>query len=540
MVLLSNLCLYLTQNLCFIPVIMKYLYLAVFCLFSLLGFSQTKKVAKQIEQMHARNVFFQEIQLFKKSENQSRAVVYQNMVTDVTILDLDTDGLSRIMSNAPNALSVTIPYKNTDIIVELYKSDIFSEGFNIKDNTGRDINYKQGRYYRGIVKNNPNSIVAISFFDDDVAGVSSDLVLGNVVIGKSRNGQDFMSYADYTITGTNPFSCGVDEMPLRENTENIQQTIGSESVSVTENCVRIYYELINEIYTSFDENIEATLNWMTSVHNNISTLYENDDVRITSSEVMVWTEVDPYAVFDDPYDIIENFYMNTQSFNGDLAHLVSVPTTTSLAYLNSLCLPWRHGYSGISIYYQEVPVYSWTIGAMSHEIGHSLGSPHTHDCSWNGDNTAIDGCGYQYNNADGCDAPFPTDGGTIMSYCHLFWSVGINFAHGFDPQPAQLIRQTVDSKWCLNTSCEVLSVDDIVRASTLQVYPNPAQKSLYITSQQDIIESVRLVDITGKAVLFENVNSLTAEVAVDKLPQGVYFMTVSLKDAVVVKKIVKQ
>ena len=87
--------------------------------------------------------------------------------------------------------------------------------------------------------------------------------------------------------------------------------------------------------------------------------------------------------------------------------------------------------------------------AMTHEMGHSLGSPHTHACAWNGNSTAIDGCGPSAGYSEGCDAPLPTNGGTIMSYCHLVPSVKIDFLNGFGPQPAALIRNTVNSKGCL-------------------------------------------------------------------------------------------
>src|SRR5690606_8460773 len=39
-----------------------------------------------------------------------------------------------------------------------------------------------------------------------------------------------------------------------------------------------------------------------------------------------------------------------------------------------------------------VPVYSWDVTCSTHEMGHNLGSPHTHNCAWNGNNTAIDNC----------------------------------------------------------------------------------------------------------------------------------------------------
>jgi hypothetical protein len=95
---------------------------------------------------------------------------------------------------------------------------------------------------------------------------------------------------------------------------------------------------------------------------------------------------------------------------------------------------------------------------ISHEFGHSLGSPHTHACLWNGNNTPIDGCGSQAGYPEnGCTivGPIPSTSvkGTIMSYCHLVSGVGISFANGFGLQPATLMANIVNGKPCLSTDC---------------------------------------------------------------------------------------
>jgi hypothetical protein len=81
---------------------------------------------------------------------------------------------------------------------------------------------------------------------------------------------------------------------------------------------------------------------------------------------------------------------------------------------------------------------------VTHELGHNMGSPHTHACFWNGDNTRIDNCAGNFSAAyqeGSCNSnpPDPVGGGTIMNDCHLN-SVGINLNLGFGPQPATLIR----------------------------------------------------------------------------------------------------
>ncbi|MDP4851578.1 MAG: hypothetical protein NWR22_00230, partial [Saprospiraceae bacterium] len=98
---------------------------------------------------------------------------------------------------------------------------------------------------------------------------------------------------------------------------------------------------------------------------------------------------------------------------------------------------------------------------MAHELGHTLGSSHTHACVWNGNNTAIDGC---YSTEGGCNSfGLPAAGGTIMSYCHLR-RVGINFSLGFGVQPGNVIRNTIAQASCL-TNCD--ATDFTLDASSL-------------------------------------------------------------------------
>jgi hypothetical protein len=79
---------------------------------------------------------------------------------------------------------------------------------------------------------------------------------------------------------------------------------------------------------------------------------------------------------------------------------------------------------------------------VTHEMGHLMGSRHTHACVWNGNNTAIDGCAATEGNCP--QPPIPAGGGTIMSYCHL-QGVGINFNNGFGPQPTAAILNNIEA-----------------------------------------------------------------------------------------------
>jgi hypothetical protein len=54
--------------------------------------------------------------------------------------------------------------------------------------------------------------------------------------------------------------------------------------------------------------------------------------------------------------------------------------------------------------------------------------------------------------------PAPVNGGTVMSYCHLTGN-GINFNHGFGPQPGNVIRTETGAASCVGASCPVANCD---------------------------------------------------------------------------------
>ncbi|WP_300671904.1 M12 family metallo-peptidase [Soonwooa sp.] len=431
-------------------------FLQVVFLFSVisLSFGQSRQmVAKKIEDYKASRQAFASYNLFQKNDVANRNDAYKKAATDAIALNLDKKQLQDLVAKRPTAIEMTFPYRESSITVELVQNDIFGGQNNliVQTDKGEFKNYKPGVYYQGIVKGDPSSIVAFSFFDNDVVGIASDLKKGNVVLGKALTSEDFVVYSDATLTGESKFVCKTDEMMENQKQKvSFDPTTISKTAATTENCVRVYYEICNKPYVQNGRDITKTTNWITAIHNNIGTLYNNDGVKMSLHEIYIWTDADPYT--GGYSENLALFRTNRPTFNGDLAHLVNYPTTTSVAYLNSLCTTNKHAYSGIAMTYGNVPTYSWTIMAMTHEMGHSLGSPHTHACVWNGDNTPIDGCGPSAGYSEGCDGPIPTQG-TIMSYCHLVGGVGVNLALGFGPQPGALIRQTVDSKSCLNTDC---------------------------------------------------------------------------------------
>ncbi|MFA7615971.1 MAG: M12 family metallo-peptidase [Moheibacter sp.] len=431
---------------------MKKLGFLIFLIFTGFAFGQVGSVSQKVQELMTAKRQFNSYELFTKS-NDNKTAKYMESATDVTVLNMNSSELSRIVDEAPELITISVPYQNKEVAVKMYKHNVLTDNFFATDESGNILNYTPGQYYRGIVDGDYTSLVAISFFENDVIGVISTFQDGNIVLGKSADQQDYITYSDVNLMGENPFSCGVDDL---EYNQQIMDHLSFDPSAApmapnTNRCVKIYYEIGYKPFVQKARNIQATIDWITGIQNNIGTLYDNDDIDMALSQVRIWTYADPYT--GSYSQNLDNFRTSGVQFDADLAHLVNYPSTTSVAYLDSICTNYNFAYSGINMTYAQVPTYSWTIMAMTHEMGHALGSPHTHACAWNGNGTAIDGCGPAAGYSEGCNGPIPSEGGTIMSYCHLISGVGINFNLGFGPQPGELIRTTVDSKSCLGTDC---------------------------------------------------------------------------------------
>jgi hypothetical protein len=428
---------------------------ALFCLTNL--FSQNK-VAEKVQELQNLKANFRPIAVLSPTQNAIDSDV-NKVVDGATLATLNAAKINEIMANKFETIELEIPYQNHTMSVLLYKVNPFAEGFHLDTDKGKYISYQKGVYYRGIIKGDMNSVAAFNFFNGEFNGVMSSSALGNVVVGKlvkPNNQTDYIIYSDTKMKVLNQFDCHTKDSPTET------PSAGNANRNITsDRCVAFYFEVDNDLFVQNGSDTTTTTNWMTSVFNNVQTLYNNDGITVGLKSIFIWTTADPYeGVGTTSAAYLNAFSQTTPVFDGDVGQLVGIDPGGLggvAVSINGLCSQNNYSYADVNFNYNSVPTYSWTIQVITHEFGHLLGSRHTHACVWNGNNTSIDGCGTQAGYTEGTcpTGPIPstTQKGTIMSYCHLISGVGISFNNGFGPQPTATILTAINNSTCLSFDC---------------------------------------------------------------------------------------
>lgn len=374
-----------------------------------------------------------------------------SVVSNATLLSPDEEALDVLLHTAPTTMTFSIPLRDGDVMeLELAKVEILAPGFSVGTkgtNPQENFPYHQAVHYRGIVRGNPNSVAALSITSSGLSGMVAD-ENGTSQLGMLEDGsRQYIFYKTTDLNASSPNSCHADGLiqPTQSETETTADDRG-----VGCKTVNIYFECDYKLYTDKGSSVTTVTNYVTSLFNQIATLYANENVGVAISQIYVWTSTDPYVAQTNIGNVLNSFRQTLgTTFNGNLAHFLSTRSLGGgIAYVDVICFKqYAFGVSCINTTFQNVPTYSWSVEVVTHELGHNLGSWHTQSCNWT--NGAIDNC---VSPEGSCSpGPAPVNGGTIMSYCHLS-SYGINFNNGFGPQPGAKIRERVQAATCLTSS----------------------------------------------------------------------------------------
>ena len=177
-------------------------------------------------------------------------------------LDLPTSDLIEI--NIPSST-------RSDFKLELVEVEIFSsEGYVTTLPDNKTVKVKHGKHFRGIVKGNSKSIVAISVFEGEVMGLISEPGQPNLVLGKLKDSDKHILYEDSDLKDQLGFACDTPESDIEYSEADLKGQSDSRALS---DCVRIYIEVDNDIYQDKGSNVTTVTNFTTGLFNQVATMY---------------------------------------------------------------------------------------------------------------------------------------------------------------------------------------------------------------------------------------------------------------------------
>ena len=415
------------------------------CIFLLNSHAQSNLLYDGIQQAKNSGETFEPFTAFMPvSKSMSQSERFQEhfiQSQEVHIFQYDKSSAKNLKTSM--LLLIPLGGKNLQLELQEYRMD-----YQVTTSSGQKIlPDKNIRHYHGIVKDDPQSIVAITFGEYEVMGLVATCE-GNFNLALDRQSGDHIFYNDNNLKQKPEFICST-QTDDYINAYSAEILLETTRATVIHKPVRLYFETTYDIYQKFGASVET---FVTGLYNKVALLYQNEGINTELSEIHIWKTQDPFTSFISISDLLTQYMNYRTSFNGDLGQLLTLrnlKNATGLAPVDVLCnsnASLRLSVANVDGNVDEVPIFSWPVYTMTHEFGHMFGSLHTHDCVWNGNNTAIDGCGTTI----GCPDPGMPNGGTIMSYCWNYLQSSLMFSLGFGLQPGNLIRNKVANAWCFS------------------------------------------------------------------------------------------
>ncbi|RYY58466.1 MAG: hypothetical protein EOO05_16370, partial [Chitinophagaceae bacterium] len=400
---------------------------------------------------------------------------FDNIASASQALTLNSTRLLSLRSEAPSGMQLELPFENSNLVLDLEKVSITSPDFRVTerrpDGSEKTVSYNDGVFYRGKIRGNSSSMATVSLIGGQVMGIISDSK-GNIVLGAIEQGglatDEYTLYRESNLKVKNPSACFASDDMIGE-----LPAAGTSKETQTGEPIDIYFECDYRMYTDRGSNVNNVVNFVLGFFNESAAIYEAEDIKVQVSQITVWTTQDPEAAsgLNTTSNVLNSFAarMENSNYIGDYAHFLSRRSLGGgIAYVlgnpcaSNITRYYKTAVSAIDNNYLSYPTYSWTVQVVTHELGHNFGSNHTQWCGWSGG--ALDNCYQTEASPAGATAcgpgPAPTNGGTIMSYCHLT-GYGINFNNGFGTQPGNRIRQVIGAATCFGTCRMTVAINKI-------------------------------------------------------------------------------
>ena len=198
-----------------------------------------------------------------------------------------------------------------------------------------------------------------------------------------------------------------------------------------------------DFFAIFGDPVAAT-EYVAALNGAVSAIYRRD-CGVSIVTVYLRLQTDPADLFNesDPLVPFRDYWSPLAEPARDLFTLYTGRRNLpygGVAWLSAACGDFGFSVNGFLIGAFADPVATnpgnWDINVVAHELGHNLGTRHTHDY-------AIDAC-----------ASGTVQRGTIMSYCHVVQGASANIDLRFHRGTVEPIEQFVAATTCLSSDCD--------------------------------------------------------------------------------------
>lgn len=262
-------------------------------------------------------------------------------------------------------------------------------------------------------------------------------------------------------------TCKAEDLPdYQRRVDSLMATVMSYGVdkneggpqSSTVHELYLALECDSTFFTRQESNLTRAAQYALTLAGACGAVYRRDaNVAIRVPFLRIWTQKDPYVgTIGERLNNIRTYWTSKMSFvRRSVTCMLSGSGGGGLAWVGVLCGDYGYNVSGVDGGVNfPASGYIWDIDVTSHELGHNIGSSHSHNCSWN---PPIDSCWYA---EGGCYDYVLPQRGNIMSYCHLQYTGN---ALSFHPRVASLFNRVMESSPCITPEQPTRDADVAVR-----------------------------------------------------------------------------